>query len=879
MSEQEQIIGSQMRPPAWKSAANLQGPAQLPEHLLPLPGSAEWALWRCAALRGAGFPAARVLRLTATAAAAAADELLAAETEAEQARADALEVLGQALDKLKSEQKWESKKQQRIWLLSQLRLVKAGKLLAKQKPAPSVESEPENVRALTTLRAALERVERARRNYDEKFQLGLTETSEIIRGLAEDERFREAVTWQNRHALHGSIDALLRMPATTRDAERRKREELVANYVQRYCVKNDTIGFFGPVGWARLNERAAGLRVQPGVELLAQRTVYFEGWCIDALIARLNRNRALRPWIAPRLLPFMHLESDVLHLPFKKPLRLPAQQAALLRACDGERTAREIAGELLRMSAANGLRNEAEVYPLLEACVAQGLIAWELGVPLEEHPERRLRQLLERIEDDGLRSEALQQLDELTTALAAVARATGNAAELDQAIEQLEARFTRLTGQAATREPGKIYAARTLVYEDCRRDVEVEIGQHVLQELGPPLALLLQSARWLTYQLAAVMRRSFKEIYNRLASQSGNRVVDGVSFWMQAQPILFGKNVRALDELSEQLQRRWANVLNLEPGQRQRDYRSEELREKVAAAFAAPHAGWPYARYHSPDVMIAAASAEAVQRGEYQFVLGEMHLALNTLSAGVQVAQHPAPEQLFHALETDLPETRLVSVPPKEWETLTTRTRLALVAPKDYRLIFGNDPAGVPPTKAVPIGSLVVEERGGELIVRTRDHRLAFNIIEALADALSNLVVDHFKLLRPQGHTPRVTIDKLIIAREAWHFPPPALAWAHLTEEAARFLAARRWAQQHALPTRVFVKVPVEAKPCYVDFSSPVLVNVLAKLVRRTVASAAEGMVQVTEMKPEVEEVWLADGAGAQYTAELRLVALDLTKP
>src|SRR5205085_3384388 len=189
MSEQEQIIGSQMRPPAWKSAANLQGPAQLPEHLLPLPGSAEWALWRCAALRGAGFPAARVLRLTATAAAAAADELLAAETEAEQARADALEVLGQALDKLKSEQKWESKKQQRIWLLSQLRLVKAGKLLAKQKPAPSVESEPENVRALTTLRAALERVERARRNYDEKFQLGLTETSEIIRGLAEDERF------------------------------------------------------------------------------------------------------------------------------------------------------------------------------------------------------------------------------------------------------------------------------------------------------------------------------------------------------------------------------------------------------------------------------------------------------------------------------------------------------------------------------------------------------------------------------------------------------------------------------------------------------------------------------------------------------------------
>src|SRR5438105_2435638 len=49
-----------------------------PRHLVELPGG-EWALWRWVALRGAGFPADGVLRLSAPAAAAAADLLLLAE--------------------------------------------------------------------------------------------------------------------------------------------------------------------------------------------------------------------------------------------------------------------------------------------------------------------------------------------------------------------------------------------------------------------------------------------------------------------------------------------------------------------------------------------------------------------------------------------------------------------------------------------------------------------------------------------------------------------------------------------------------------------------------------------------------------------------------
>src|SRR5438067_1918215 len=58
-------------------------------HLVRLPNT-RWALWRWVGLRGAGFPAAQVLKLGAPECAAAADALIEAEAEAEEARAAAV---------------------------------------------------------------------------------------------------------------------------------------------------------------------------------------------------------------------------------------------------------------------------------------------------------------------------------------------------------------------------------------------------------------------------------------------------------------------------------------------------------------------------------------------------------------------------------------------------------------------------------------------------------------------------------------------------------------------------------------------------------------------------------------------------------------------
>jgi hypothetical protein len=79
------------------------------------------------------------------------------------------------------------------------------------------------------------------------------------------------------------------------------------------------------------------------------------------------------------------------------------------------------------------------------------------------------------------------------------------------------------------------------------------------------------------------------------------------------------------------------------------------------------------------------------------------------------------------------------------------------------------------------------------------------------------------------------------------------------------------------MPRQVFVKTPIEIKPFYLDFDSPIYVEILAKKVRRTgEASLAEPPITVTEMLPEHTALWLSDAEGQRYTSEFRFAALDL---
>ncbi|HEV7473360.1 MAG TPA: lantibiotic dehydratase, partial [Pyrinomonadaceae bacterium] len=513
------------------SATGDRAVIELPDHLVRLSADG-WMVWRCVGLRGAGFPAEEVLKLVSVEAAAAADQLLDAEEETRRVRAHVLSVLSEALDELKTDpERWQDQHRD---------LVAAAQQVRKRRRPVRANLPPDVLTLCDSLEEATARTERMKVQFHSAFKESSARLSTVIQEISRNKYFREAVTWQNHKAVQGSIDALLNMQGAEagRGAERRKREMLVASYLQRYCLKNDTIGFFGPVGWAKFTEDGPAVAAKSGPRLLASRQVYFECWCIDALADVLEQNPALRPWIIPQRMPYLRLDGVTARLPLSPPFKLAAKEAAVLWACEGERPAYDIATDLL----AGGhydFQDHHAIYAVLEQLRQRKLISWTLEVPVGLYPERALWRSLEQIRDERLRKESEAPLLELEQAREEIRLAADDAEELHKALANLESTFTRLTNTPATRAAGQMYAARTLVYEDCRRDLAVEIGPDLLAALGPPLSVLLQGARWLTFEAAERFRTAFRSLFERIAEKTGSSTIEAIDFWYAAHPLFF----------------------------------------------------------------------------------------------------------------------------------------------------------------------------------------------------------------------------------------------------------------------------------------------------------------------------------------------------
>ena len=820
----------------------------LPQHLVPL-DRGRWFLWRCIGLRGAGFPANLLLKLSSSSCAAAVDEYLAAEADTERA-------VQAALDSVRQELEAVSSAEDRYRLTDAIQQLKKGKV-------------PNNL-SLEALQQAKSRSALARENFEKAFSNAAEDVGLSIREIAELDKFKEAIIWQNRRAFHTGVESFLRHQSNgaNRNSKQRQYEQLISNYAQRYCAKNDTIGFFGPVGWARIDGHDSSITTRTGSDFLAQRNVYFEGWCIDALVDTLNE-RGIRRWVAPRLNSTMRVEGASLMRPQMPPLPLSEHDVSLLASCDGERIAADLAATLNQP--------EADVLKRLEEFLTLGFISWDLEVPMSPYPERSLQRLLNRIGDAELKEWGLSRLRELEEGRTAISRATGNPEKLDEAMLALESTFTRVTSRSATKSAGKNYAGRTLVYEDCRRDIEVVIGEGALRNLDAPLSLLLTAARWLSFELARSFKQICREIYFQLGRSTAHQKIDFATFWQRTQPILFEDRNRLRAPIVAKFQQRWDEVLKLDNHEHVAHFAVEQLRSRVEDVFHAPGPGWAYAKYNSPDLLLFARNPEAFAKGDFNVVLGELHVAANTLGWPLFIEQHESPQELFAAVEQDIAAPRLVPVIPKRMFGPVARVLPALISPKDYHLEFSPAPTDASRSKVLPISGLIVEEDGADgLCVKTRDQSLQFDIVEAYADILTTIITNEFKMLPFARHTPRVEFDRLVACREAWHFDSDDLAFASQQDESARFIDARRWAREQQLPRFVFVKVPVEQKPFFVDFDSPVFVEILAKMVRRTIDnSPSDALISMTEMLPGLDQCWLPDAEGNVYTCELRMVAVD----
>ncbi|MGH3159980.1 MAG: lantibiotic dehydratase, partial [Streptosporangiaceae bacterium] len=225
------------------------------------------------------------------------------------------------------------------------------------------------------------------------YEAANADASKAAADIAATPLFQEALTWQNpgaRSAL--SIAATGGQPLvkdTSRERKKRRvREDAVALYWQRYCGKNDTIGFFGPVTWVQLDPGGPAADVRCGDQLVRDRETGYEFWLLETYAQCLAADPAVRDWLPAGLHPDLTLDGHRVLRPDQPPLELTNAEVDLLSRLDGRTPAKVIAAP-----------DHERDLGLLAELADRDVAWWGIDMPYNPRAEQVLRDTLAAIPD------------------------------------------------------------------------------------------------------------------------------------------------------------------------------------------------------------------------------------------------------------------------------------------------------------------------------------------------------------------------------------------------------------------------------------------------------------------------------------------------
>lgn len=694
--------------------------------------------------------------------------------------------------------------------------------------------------------------------------------------LATSERLRQALLWQNPQVLALSVDWLAAHTDTAghRNQRRRSNEHVMVKYLQRYHTKNESVGFFGPYTWGSFEPQPRRVELDVGPQVTGRHRTYFEDWAVDALGSAVAADPEIGRQLPPVLAFGVARVGPALSVPGAGLRRLAPHEAEVVRFIDGTRTTAGIADR-------SG-QSVAAVEAVVRTLMAEGLLIRTFNVPAELGAERTLARALRGLEPVPAVTRALTALADLDAGRAAVERA-GSSAALVKAMTALDELFASLTGAAAARSRGETRIGRRLLVTQSERDLELTLSSTMVAELADPLSLVFTSARWLARRAGEEFERFAAEVHREAAPLFAEGTIPLSNLCGTLLPLLIEGHW--LDDLVAELEQRWVDALGL----REDDFgvarvtrSSVGLRAAVERAFSGPAPGFHAGRHHSPDVMIAAADVDAIERGDYEFVLGEMHVAMVTANTSSLLIFAPEPDlvrrysdlELLPAQPRFVPLHVRTSTPPSSgWDYPPPATLSHAYHYLSFGEGIGERDVRGSKTAAEDI-KVVVEGQRPVAFFADGSRR---PLLQVLGEYVAYALVSRFRMLPARSHTPRVTLDRLTVTRETWRVPYEELVPPTRTSESDTRAAFLKLARRHGLPRHTYWRAMPGVKPIYLDLHSPHLVSLLAREVRR--ARGQSAAVVFSEMHPGPDRLWLPDADGRRYTSELRLTVADTTSP
>ncbi|MEZ4265762.1 MAG: lantibiotic dehydratase [Myxococcota bacterium] len=646
-----------------------------------------------------------------------------------------------------------------------------------------------------------------------------SEGAAALTALAGEPLFREAIFLSNP-GLDAVLDGWLSALGEDSDgATAKKRLKTLWRYAQRFCAKNDTTAFFGPVAAGRLDAPGEALSAWP----LRERTrAFVTHWAADALLQA-----------AARELEF-------------PPQRRPAP--GVVAGAEG--------ATVWRLDGRGVLGPDADS----EGAAESGWTQLPVGMA---DPLAEVRRRIEAAAG-AERGRWLERLDRLEACRDEFAGAPLPTRR--RVLDAMERVITEVSGAAPRRKPGEFYASRTVIHEMCDRT-------GAPATLPPGHAALCESVTpWLELALlpAAADRLAFRAWYDA-RFDGGERAWREVAKAFSADKTGFllsaPEATRALRRgastardllraaVDAHLQTAGADQpLTIDPG----------LLAPILAE-ARPHLDAAGSAFANPDIMVGEGEG-----GPYAVFAEAHHLA------------YPTPCLLpvlgcRDALLDDLRGFLAALCAPAEPALPVSYAHSFISVSEDLGHVdlqlSGLSPLG--PERRASLAELRVARAGAgfEFGVATESGRRASVApltrllgLDRASPAYSVSPLDLGALLgsdwRFPSSLPRISLGPLVIHRRRWRVVSSRWAGERSAEASVKRLRALAG---DAFPRFTFVSPASEPKPLLFDRDSPLAVEFLLRHARESKA------LTFVEMLPGPEDLWLRGEAGA-HTSELRLV-------
>lgn len=665
---------------------------------------------------------------------------------------------------------------------------------------------------LTEWNDIAERVARTRNQLEPTVAADATKVNAALAEIRTDPRINDAIVCSS--------------PAVHRDLVRgatggRIRRQLAA-YAQRLAAKSETMSFFGPINYGRVDadSDAPTTLSWAGHREIRIRQAHCAARVNDAVQTMIIDDDALVTHLVP------------LRKTTARPPRRAEPSAELIRAVDGDRTIAELA-------TATG-DEVTRAVGLFRTAVAKGVLTHSWCPPATTVDP--LRWTLERIDEADAetisRAAAVRSL--LVKVLDLLDSYPWTSPERKLAI-QAEVEALLPTGGPTNRS--RFYNDRVIIHEAAVGTAQLELRGQLAHDLraaaAPVLDLLADEAELTRMQTNRAVAR---------------RLGPGRTPLLRALSACADMSIEYGGQLSTELARVVGDA-------------GPEVSELDVAGLL-PTVPAPTAPVLcSIDILIGTANLADYDPSTTPLVLGDIHdAALLTPwalqfhpDAATLLAERDAAVRraLGDQMAVNVISRRTTGLPPLEFPGVVLE-------------LGGSATAG---RHRIGLDELWLDSDGEQVVLRGagfpgRSLLLHNGELDTAVHTALALPRIRRAVLPTLPYLPRLRWGNAVFSRRRWLVPSAEVQTSLRGQRDLDLLAgAARLVTERALPNRFFVKSPAERKPVYVDTASPDLLKGMARL------AATDDHLAITEALPAPTDAWLRDGE-LRFASELRCVYL-----